>query len=607
VSRRRPDGRWPKHAERYSATVADRDQDLITAMQAHRAGHLHDAYSAYIRALSKRPDNETARYHLGILEMQRGRTDDALRHLKTAAQLAPGNAAIQFDLGRALLQTGQLDPAAGIFEALSQRAGEHPEINYHLALVREKQGRLEEAERELQRALALQPDHLGALLHSGHLSLRRNDKTTAAARFESALEQSPANGDALVALAGLREEAGALDAAEDLLRRAIDVAAPDVPDAHVRLSRLLESKDQPEKALRVAQLATQHCPGHDIAWRQLGQLLKRQGHLEEAVAAFGRGHALLRDPDSGYGLNRPEIRRTNKAKLRHDIDQLRYIRSLEPDRDDLDRVILEHEALQGALPHDLGEGDVVGLNPATIVKLGGHYNRCIQRIDAPALPDGALNPALDPGAITEDYLRRGPGITWIDGFLRPEALASLRSFLLESTIWYDADHPNGYVGAYLHDGFDCPLILQIAEELPALLPQIFGQRPLLQLWAYHYDSRLSGIDMHADFAAVNVNFWLTPDDAMLDPGSGGMRIWDKQAPARWGPSDFNTADPETKTRIDEYLAAEGARELVVPHRQNRVVIFNSDLFHRTDDIRFRDGFDNRRINVTMLYGTREQG
>ena len=282
--------------------MADRDQDLITAMQAHRAGRLNDAYSAYIRALSKRPDNETARYHLGILEMQRGRTDDALRHLKTAAQLAPGNAAIQFDLGRALLQTGQLDPAAGIFEALSQRAGEHPEINYHLALVREKQGRLEEAERELQRALALQPDHLGALLHSGQLSLRRNDKTTAAARFESALEQSPANGDALVALAGLREEAGALDAAEDLLRRAIDVAAPDVPDAHVRLSRLLESKDQPEEALRVAQLATQHCPGHDIAWRQLGQLLKRQGHLQEAVAAFGRGHALLRDPGLSLGV-----------------------------------------------------------------------------------------------------------------------------------------------------------------------------------------------------------------------------------------------------------------------------------------------------------------
>jgi hypothetical protein len=86
-----------------------------------------------------------------------------------------------------------------------------------------------------------------------------------------------------------------------------------------------------------------------------------------------------------------------------------------------------------------------------------------------------------------------------------------------------------------------------------------------------------------------------------------MRIWDVEAPAEWGPEDFNTADPATKERIDAYLQSSGARELVVPHRQNRVVIFNSDLFHRTDDIRFRDGFENRRINVTMLYGRREQG
>jgi hypothetical protein len=273
----------------------------------------------------------------------------------------------------------------------------------------------------------------------------------------------------------------------------------------------------------------------------------------------------------------------------------------------LERLIAEHEALQASLPDSLGEGDVVGLSPASIIRAGGHYNRSLHRAEAPALEGGSLNPDLDPESITKDYFGRGPGITWIDGFLRPEALESLRNYLLESTIWHDAEHLNGYVGAYIHDGFDCPLILQIARDLPALLPDIFGDRPLLQLWAYHYDSQLSGIDMHADFAAVNVNFWLTPDDAMLDPDSGGMRIWDVEAPAEWGPEDFNTADPDTKRRIDDYLASRGARELVVPHRQNRVVIFNSDLFHRTDDIRFRDGFENRRINVTMLYGRREQG
>jgi hypothetical protein len=44
--------------------------------------------------------------------------------------------------------------------------------------------------------------------------------------------------------------------------------------------------------------------------------------------------------------------------------------------------------------------------------------------------------------------------------------------------------------------------------------------------------------------------------------------------------------------------------MTVPYRGNRAVIFNSDLFHKTDAIRFREGYENRRINVTLLYGER---
>jgi hypothetical protein len=32
------------------------------------------------------------------------------------------------------------------------------------------------------------------------------------------------------------------------------------------------------------------------------------------------------------------------------------------------------------------------------------------------------------------------------------------------------------------------------------------------------------------------------------------------------------------------------------------VVFNSALFHETDAIRFRDSYEDRRINITLLYG-----
>ena len=36
--------------------------------------------------------------------------------------------------------------------------------------------------------------------------------------------------------------------------------------------------------------------------------------------------------------------------------------------------------------------------------------------------------------------------------------------------------------------------------------------------------------MHADHAAVNLNFWVTPDEANLDPLSGGLVVYPKAPP-----------------------------------------------------------------------------
>ncbi len=56
----------------------------------------------------------------------------------------------------------------------------------------------------------------------------------------------------------------------------------------------------------------------------------------------------------------------------------------------------------------------------------------------------------------------------------------------------------------------------------------------------------------------------------------------------------------------EWLTQQGAREIKIPYRANRAVVFNSDLFHETDDIAFKEGLTNRRINITLLYGHRHR-
>ena len=105
-------------------------------------------------------------------------------------------------------------------------------------------------------------------------------------------------------------------------------------------------------------------------------------------------------------------------------------------------------------------------------------------------------------------------------------------------------------------------------------------------------------------AAVNVNLWITPDEANLDPTSGGLVIYTSKPPPDWNFQEFNT---DTDRVVDEILAPTGFANVTVPYRENRIVIFDSALFHNTDHFRFAPGYTNRRINLTFLYGKMQTG
>lgn len=205
--------------------------------------------------------------------------------------------------------------------------------------------------------------------------------------------------------------------------------------------------------------------------------------------------------------------------------------------------------------------------------------------------------------IEERYLAGKPPIVVIDNLLSPEALAALRQYCEEATIWC-INNPRGYVGTTLSGGFSCGVLLALAHELKQAMPRVIGDHALLQSWAFKYDQRMQGIHMHADFAKVNLNFWITPDTACADPTTGGLVVYDVPAPLSWTFADYNT----NQSKMMAYLKANNAKAVRVPYRQNRCLLFESNLIHVTDEIHFKPGYENRRVNVTLLYGrARTQG
>lgn len=317
-------------------------------------------------------------------------------------------------------------------------------------------------------------------------------------------------------------------------------------------------------------------PESPLAHRALAVGLRDRGFTKEAFAAFRRHTELAWAKPS---------RRTDPViplhRLKHDREQLEYLAD-----DGLPAAcVLRAEMAHARLPAERFHERFV-----RIFHIEGGL-----RVERHAVD------LRGAGAAIEARWREGrPRIVVVDELLSPGALQELRRFCWGSTIWRN-EYRDGYLGTMMESGFAHPLILQIADELAAALPRIFRGLPLMQAWAFKYDSALRGIGVHADFAAVNVNFWITTDEANQDPQRGGLVIWDQLAPATW---DFATYNKRTGA-IREFLTRSGARPVRVPHRANRAVIFDSDLFHETDEIAFKEGYLNRRINVTFLYGERE--
>ena len=109
---------------------------------------------------------------------------------------------------------------------------------------------------------------------------------------------------------------------------------------------------------------------------------------------------------------------------------------------------------------------------------------------------------------------------------------------------------------------------------------------------------MKGIKIHADFAAINVNFWITPDKANLNKSTGGLLIWDKEAPKNWDFEKYNNNHLEIK----KFLKKKKSKMRKIEYKSNRAIIFNSNLFHASDNFNFKKNYESRRINMTLLYG-----
>jgi tetratricopeptide (TPR) repeat protein len=491
--------------------------------------------------------------HQALAAQKRGNLAEAEARYRDVLADDPGEFNANHLLGVLRFQQGRNAEALALITRALATNSNGAEAHAHCGLVLQALGRNTEALASLERALAIRPDHAEALNSRGMVLRAMQRPDDALASLDAALAIEPNYAEALNNRGILLRDQGRGQEALASFDKALGAGPGNL---EIQFNRGLTLRDLgrcPEAAVAF-QAILDIRPDHGAVLNNLGLVLFECDRVEEAMDLFRR-HAELAYGEAG--ADSPGDEPVVEHKMRHDREQQDYLA----------------QAGVGQASFRLGAG---------------------ARLPTPAIRSG-----IDASDVGARWQTARPQVVVIDDLLTQGALDGLRRFCRESTIWRKA-YAGGYLGAIPEYGFACPLLAQIADGLRKSCDAIFDTHHLRYLWAFKCDSRLSGVNIHADFAAVNVNLWITSDEANLDPQRGGLIVWDVAAPLDWDFAKYNNND----AAIRNFLAENGARSVTIPYRANRVVIFDSDLFHETDGFTFKDGYTNRRMNITLLYGRR---
>lgn len=388
-----------------------------------------------------------------------------------------------------------------------------------------------------------------------------------------------------VAMAAQGRQRDAIGCFNEALR-----ADPGFVSAHYNRAVALLCLGETQAAITAFSRAAALEPEHYEAHRALGFLWLGQGERGRALDHLARTYELRRGDDR-TAIARASLTKATRHKLEHDAEQFLYLARRRRDSPRFEMLARNYRTMAEQSPNE-----VTTLSGAQIEALGDDYNTPIHLRAAPEVAGSAVNDRPDAAALTAQFAAQGAIV--VDDLLTAAALHSLHLFLLESTIWHDFSHIDGFVASYLEDGLAAPLLLQIADDLRRIFPDLLGSHPLTQAWAFKGLKPQAAVDVHADDAAVSVNFWVTPTPANRRPGQGGLVVCLAPPPTDWEIKGYET----DQARIVTFLEQNATSRLSVPYRQNRAVLFRSRLFHWSDRSEFATGYENHRINLTLLYG-----
>jgi tetratricopeptide (TPR) repeat protein len=301
------------------SAAADVSQMLQQAVQLHQRGQFDAARRLYRDVLRLAPDQPDALHLLGVLALQGGQPNEAVRRIQRAIEVRPGSAVYHGNLGVALQATGKLDAARANLERAVKLDPQQVDASFNLGVTLQTLGLSDEAVGRYRQVLTLVPGHLGARRNLGNAlrELGRHEDAVDAYRLALVLAPTDAGllgsmGASLVALERLDEGIAAFEKATQ--------HTPDDPDAWLNLAMALHQAERRQQRRR--------CPTGDAPSEQRphrhAQLLRVQGRDAATLGEGVQHHVYLPERGQMIGVGRAAEQRDplgGDAERRQPIQQ----------------------------------------------------------------------------------------------------------------------------------------------------------------------------------------------------------------------------------------------------------------------------------------------
>jgi len=292
-------GRYEDAIDQYRQALQREDDPEVRrnlALALMKTGEVQEAAAEAERALVAAPSDRDALRLLAECRMRLGHVQSAIDLLAPASEAAPDDKATAYLLGTALLDEGRLDEAQRVMERVFR--DESPESHVLLGSMYARRGEWPAAIAEYDKARAANPKlPLVSFLYGEALMKERNDWSGAAAAFRAELALDPNHYESNLLLGTLLREGGHADEALPLLEHAARLRRDDLA-LQFSLGAAYLATGRTDQAQPLLEAVAKAAPGHLPTQMQLALLYTRIGRAEDAARARSRVAALTKEADA---------------------------------------------------------------------------------------------------------------------------------------------------------------------------------------------------------------------------------------------------------------------------------------------------------------------